>query len=374
MFAPILNNVAVIATFIAFALIVKGTPTDASVVMSSTQEWLLAAGTTGGVAAMALALAPALFRLPDARLRLHFDFRHPVLRRLGKLSAWTLVYVITNSIGFAVSFYLAGALQGGVTAYVTAFAFFQLPIGIAAISVVSALLPKLSALASDGADREFSIRLVGGLKLVALMMLPATAALVILGGPLVKLLLEHGVVSGHSEHLVATTLAWFSVGLLPFAAFQLLMRAFYARQDAKTPALVNLAENAVTIVFDIALYPIMDVRGLALAHGLGYVAGCLIAWRILARRGDGFGDRVLVTELARITIATAMAAIVMLASYLWLDVAFEGELAALTELVIGGVLGLGVFVLAARVLKVEELDTFARLLPARIRIRLGITA
>jgi peptidoglycan biosynthesis protein MviN/MurJ (putative lipid II flippase) len=116
----------------------------------------------------------------------------------------------------------------------------------------------------------------------------------------------------------------------------------------------------------------MDVRGLALAHGLGYVVGCLVAWRILTRELDGFGDRAFWREMLKITVAAAMAAVVMLAAYLWLDVAFGGDLAAVTQLLVGGVAGIAMFVGAAKVLGVDELDTLGRLLPARVRTRLGI--
>ena len=126
-FAPILNNVVVIAMFLAFAAIVSGVPTDREVLAEPAQKLLLALGTTGGVAAMAAVYWPFLRRLPG-RLTVRLDLRHPAVRRVARLSGWTLVYVVVNTLGFAVSFYLANGRQGGPTAYVTAFAFFQLPI------------------------------------------------------------------------------------------------------------------------------------------------------------------------------------------------------------------------------------------------------
>ena len=83
-----------------------------------------------------------------------------------------------------VSFYLANGLQGGPTAYVTAFAFFQLPIGIAAVSIVTALVPQLSAHHVDGDRTAFRARLAGGLQATSvLLMLPATAGYLVLGRP-----------------------------------------------------------------------------------------------------------------------------------------------------------------------------------------------
>src|SRR5207244_7193705 len=136
--------------------------------------------TTGGVVCFALVYLPALARLP-IRLYPRFDFRSPAVRKLGRLSAWTLGYVVTNVIGTVVSFVLANGVQGGITAYVTAFAFFQVPIGIAAISVITVLTPKMAAHFIDGDTDTFRARVAGGLRLAGLLMRPATALYLVLG-------------------------------------------------------------------------------------------------------------------------------------------------------------------------------------------------
>jgi putative peptidoglycan lipid II flippase len=256
---------------------------------STSQKLLLGLGTTGGVAAMALVYWPFLRRLPG-RIRIRLDFRHPAVVKLARMSVWMIAYVATNTLGFVVSFYLANQLQGGITAYVTAFAFFQLPIGIGAVSIATALVPKLSAHHVDADIEDFRNRLAAGLRMTALLMIPATAALIALAGPLVGLLLQHGIVRAESADLVASTLRYFAIGLLPFAGYQLLIRGFYTRQDARTPALINVFENGITIALDFALFPVLDVRGLALAHSLGYVAGAALAWAVLSGRIGGIGS------------------------------------------------------------------------------------
>jgi putative peptidoglycan lipid II flippase len=363
MFAPILNNLVVIAMFLAFAALTSGVPTNASVDADPILKLLLALGTTGGVAAMAAVNLPFLRRLPG-RLRAHLDLSHPAVRKVARLSAWMLLYVAVNTLGFGVSFYLANAKQGGPTAYVTAFAFFQLPYGIAAVSIITALVPRLAARHVDRDTQGFGAAVAGGLRTTALLMLPATAAYLVLARPLIQVLLEHGVVGRASVGLVASTLQLFAVGLLPFAAFLLFARAFYARQDTRTPALVNVVENAVTIALDFALFPGLDVRGLALAHSLGYVAGAIMMGWLLARRVGGLQLTRTVREVAKVALASgAAAAVMVVVANACAGLAAEGDLGALVQLAAGGAAGLAAFLAAARALAVQDLSVFRRLLP-----------
>jgi putative peptidoglycan lipid II flippase len=363
MFAPILNNLVVIASLLLFAVLVRGTPTEGSVQASLREKLLLGLGTTGGVAAMAAVFWPFLRRLPG-RLRRRVDFGHPAVRKLARLSAWTLGYVAVNQIGFTVSLYLANRVQGGPTAYFTAFAFFQLPYGIAAVSIMTALAPTLASLHVDADDQGFRRRLDDGLRLSALVLVPATAAYLVLSGPLIHVLLQHGVMRGASSTLVASVLDMFAVGLLPFSAFALFMRAFYARQDARTPMLVNLVENAVTIALDLLLFPLLAVRGLALAHSLGYLAGATLAGGLLTRRVGSLASRATLAMLVKVAVAAGLAAAAMVAVLGLVGGAVSpGGEQAVAQLLAGGAVGLGVFLLAAWTLGVEELTALQRLLP-----------
>jgi putative peptidoglycan lipid II flippase len=366
-FAPIVNNVVVIATFAVFTAVTTGTPTNASVDGDLGLKLLLGLGTTAGVAAFALVYLPALARLP-IRLFPQFDFRHPAVRKLARLSAWTFGYVITNVIGTIVSFVLANGVKGGITAYVTAFAFFQVPIGIAAISVITALTPKMAAHFVDGEPEAFRARVAGGLRLTGLLMLPATALYLVLAEPLIRTLLEHGVTGAHSAEFVASVLRYFAIGLLPFAAFQLLRAAYYARQDARTPAYVNVVENAVTIGLDFALFGLMHVQGLALAHSLGYVAGCAVAIVPLARAMGGLEGSRVVAELGKVLAASLAMVVGMLAVTSAVKSGTEpGNVRDVLQLIAGAAAGVLVFVTAAWALRVRDLAFFRDLLPARFR-------
>jgi putative peptidoglycan lipid II flippase len=373
MFVPILNNLVVIAMFLGFAALTTGTtPTVPSVDANATQKLLLAAGTTAGVAAMAVANWPFVRRLPG-RLKPLFRFGHPAVRKLGRLSTWTFGYVISNQITFAIALVLANKVQGGPTAYFTAFAFFQLPYGIATVSIMTALVPTLAAQYVDGDDDGFRARTAGGIRAMALLMIPSTAVYLVLSRPLIHALLQHGVMQAGSSRLVAQVLDMLSLGLLPFSAFLLLLRAYYARQDTKTPLMVNLVSNAAYLVFSLSLFPAFDVRGLALAHTLCYVVAAGLAAALLSRKIGGLEWRETSAALAKVTAASAVAAMAMLL-VLWAvsGVVPGGDARALLQLALGGTAGLVAFLVVARATGVEDLALFTRLLPARVRNRIHL--
>jgi putative peptidoglycan lipid II flippase len=363
MFAPVLNNLVVIATCLAFAAIVNGTPTNASVGNSVGEKLLLGLGTTAGVAAMALATWLPVGRL-SGRLKFRALFGHPAVRKLARLSAWTVGYVVVNQIGFGVALYLANGVQGGPTAFFIAFAFFQLPYGIVAVSIITALVPTLSASHVDREHEAFQAWLAGGLRAMAVVLVPMTAAYLVLSRPMVETLLQHGVMGSASTTLVADVLDMFTIGLVPFSVFLLFLRAFYARQDAKTPLAVNVVSNAVYVGAALVLFDHMDVRGLALAHSLSYVAAALVAGVALGRAIGGLHLAHTMREAGKVVLATAVATLAMLAAVAVAgSVIAPGGTRALVQLVIGALLGAGAFLAVARALAVEELGMLRRLLP-----------
>jgi len=236
------------------------------------------------------------------------------------------------------------------------------------VSIMTALVPRLSAQAVEGDEDGFRASVSSGLRLMGLVLLPATAGYLVLSRPLVTTLLEHGVMSADSSRLVAEVLDMFALGLVPFSFFLLLLRAFYARQDARTPTLVNVALNVVYVVFSLILFPAFRVQGLALAHTLCYVTGAVLAGVLLSRRIGGL-------DTARTTAALGQAAAASVVAGLAMAIAVQGVNAvvspsgerALLQLVVGAVAGGVAFLVAAKVLRIRELDMLRSLLPGRSR-------
>ena len=262
-FAPILNNVVVIAIFLSLPRLVSG-PITVERVLNDPQLLLwIGLGTTAGIAAMALVLWPAIVRA-GVHLRPLFAWRHTAVRTMFRLSGWTVGYVIANQIALWVVLVLANGKSSGAFIYLSAFAFFQLPHGLFAVSITTAIQPEFASAYVAGSLPGLRYRFARGLRLILTLMIPAAALYVGLTQPIVAALLQRGAFDASDTQRVASTLLAFAVGLPFFSAYLYIQRAFYAMQDTRTPFLVNCFENAVNIVAALLLFDALGIPGLAL--------------------------------------------------------------------------------------------------------------
>jgi putative peptidoglycan lipid II flippase len=277
MYAPVLNNVAVIATMIVFISMRGGADTDLSQVTDA-QRLVLAAGTTLGVVAMTLALWPSL-RAIGFRWHWRFDWRHETVRHLLGLARWVALYVVVNQIAyFGIILFNGRVGVGAYAVYSQAFIFFSLPHAIVAVSIFTALLPGMSARWSDGAVDEVRELFSRGIRDTEIVMIPAAVGMMVLAGPIVALFASYGAMDPPDTALLGSTLAAFAVGLPWFSAFQLLTRTSYATHDARTPALANIAVCIANLAVDVWLAFGLDlgVRGLALGFAASYIVGTVL--------------------------------------------------------------------------------------------------
>ncbi|HST82670.1 MAG TPA: murein biosynthesis integral membrane protein MurJ [Kineosporiaceae bacterium] len=308
--APVLNNAVVIATVGVFALLPTSTDTTVST-LTSAQLLTLGIGTTLGVVAMTVALLPAL-HATGFRWRLQLNLRGVGLGRMARMGSWVLVYVGSTQLAFWVLTRLITAVNEQPI-YVSAFTVWQLPHAVVAVSIITALLPRMSAHAVAGRLAELRSDLDRGLRLSMIALLPAAVALIVLGRDLATALFNHGATDRADAQRIGWVLAVFAVGLLPFSLYQLQARAFYALRDTKTPALVQSAVSAVLIGTDLLLAAVLPLHwrvfGLAAGHAGAYLIGVLISAAALHRRLGPRADAAqpLLTLLTRLVPAALLA-------------------------------------------------------------------
>jgi putative peptidoglycan lipid II flippase len=369
MFAPILNNVVAIATFLLFWAL-RPAP-GSHEVATDAQRLVLAVGTTLGVAAMTVVLWPFV-RGTGFRFRWIAVRGDPAIRTILRLAAWVFVYVVANQLGYLVVMILAGERQGGYTAYAAAFILFQLPHAIFAVSIFTALLPALASRWTAHDLPGFRDLLSQGIRATAVVLIPAALGYLVLARDIVRLLLEHGVAdTPESGDLVAEVLVLFAIGLFAFSAFQLLLRASYSMQDTRTPALVNVAAVTLNVLVNLLFFLVLDlgVPGLALGHAVSYVFASIVLLIVVRARIGGLDGRRIVRSLGRVLIAgvaTSVAAwLVARGIEAWLGTVTIGAQAL--QVITAVTVGLVVFAASAAALRIEEVAMVRRQLTARWR-------
>jgi len=384
MFAPIANNVIAIATFGLF-IAIAGTSAAADGALTGHQVLLLGIGTTLGVAAQALILIPVLLGHGYA-WRPRFDWRDAGLGKAGALALWTVGLVLVNQAAYVVITRLAtqanvnaaaaGATAAGLTTYQKAHLVFMLPHSVITISIVTAVLPALSRLAHDGQLAQVGREVGATMRVVAALIIPIAAVLLVLGSAICVLLFGYGAATSQQASLMGQIVSVFMLGLLPFTLFYVILRGFYAVEDTRTPFLITVGFSLAWLALAIPLFRLVgpggpQVAAIALAYGISYWLGCAAAWILLRRRLSGLDTRRTLLALLKMGGCAVVAVAMMAAAQSglgrlgWLGSGVAG-LAALVVVV--SVIGVAAYLITARVLRVEEVREAVGMARRRLRL------
>ncbi|QDY77816.1 murein biosynthesis integral membrane protein MurJ [Streptomyces qinzhouensis] len=381
MWTPVLNNVVIIASFAAF-IWAFGSFTESGVNTATiTPEGirLLGLGTMLGLVVQAVAMLPYL-RDAGFRMKLRFDWRGQGLGKAAGLAKWTLFFVLANQLGMIVVTQLAtsagataekhGFTGTGITAYNYALLLWQLPQAIITVSVMTAVLPRISRSAHDGDAAAVRDDISYGLRTSAVAIVPSAFAFFALGVPMAGLMYAGSGAEGARN--IGFTLMAFGLGLIPYSVQYVVLRGFYAYEDTRTPfyntvivALINAGAAGLSFVLLPARWAVV---GMAASYGLAYMIGVGVAWSRLRKRlgGDLDGAHIMRTY-TRLCIASLPAAILGGgAAFGIIKLLGSGALASLAALTGGGVVLLGVFFLAARRMRIEELNSMVGMVRGRL--------
>ena len=304
-FAPVLNNIVALCFLAAFWRVGGVAPSVDRVLGDRILLVLLGGGTTAGIVVMALALWPALVRA-GVRLRPHFNWRHRSIRQVFRLSGWTLAYTAANQAALAVVLALAASItgNGNVTVYTNAFMFFQLPIGLFAVSLMTTTEPEMARAVAAGDTPGLRRQFTAGLRLLLLVLIPAAAAMAVLAHPIVNVLLGHGGYR-HDAPLTGTLLALFALGLVGYAVYLYALRCFYAQKNTRTPFFINVVENGANVVLAFALVGHWGIQGLVASFSLAYSLAAVLALVAVRRTTGGIEGAAVWSTVWRALIVTA---------------------------------------------------------------------
>lgn len=366
MWTPVLNNVVVIFTFTMYIWVYGSVGKTGVKPESISPEAvrLLGIGTLLGLVVQALSMIPYL-RAAGFKFRPRFDWRGHGLGHAAKLAKWTFLFILANQAGYLVVTQLATAAGNasgqdgtGLVAYSNALLIWQLPQAVITVSVMSAVLPRISRSAADGDATAVRDDLSYGLRTSAVAIVPAAFLFLSLGPVIGSTLYGFSGRSGGTS--IGFMVSAFALGLIPFSAQYVLLRGFYAYEDTRTPfyntVWVAASNAALSGICYLVLPSRWAVTGMAFAYGFSYLIGLMVAVPRLRRRiGDLDGERIKRTYGKLVGAAIIPAAVGAVLAYLIVQALGGGYLAGVAALIVAGSVQTALFFVIAQRMHIEEL-------------------
>ncbi|WP_020663704.1 murein biosynthesis integral membrane protein MurJ [Amycolatopsis benzoatilytica] len=276
--APVVNNLVVIFVILVI-WVLPGSIDEKSPSLTDPKLLILGLGVTGGIAAQSLMLIPPLLRSGfRPRWRWGLDSR---MKEFGGLALWVVGYVGVSQVGLTITTrVLTKGAQGSVTAYNYAWLLFQLPYGVLGVSLLTAIMPRLSRAAADGDTKKLVADLSYASRISTVTLVPISAVMTIVGTSMGVALFALGKGDQSNAERLGQALAISAFALLPYALVMLQMRVFYAMKDARTPTLIMIVMTVVKIpllfLCPMLLSPGNVVLGVMMVNALTYVVGAML--------------------------------------------------------------------------------------------------
>ena len=346
---PIFWNLAIIVA------LVVGVPRAES---DSAKLYVYAGGVVVGTLIQFVLPLP-LLRGRDGAIRAAVDWRDPAVKRVFALMVPVTLGIGLINFNLVINTFFAARFidpQLAPSAIDAAFRIYMLPQGMFSVAVATVLFPSLSRLAARDDMDGFRATVSIGLRQIGFLLIPASAVSAVLAVPIVRLLYERGAFGPAETEVVADALVAFAAGLTFNGTMLMLNRAFFSLQSPWVPTAVALGNLAFQVVLNAALYRV-GVWGIPLATSLVNLAGTVALLVVFRRRLGRIEGRRTLDAYIRVTAAAGAAAAVAFGVWYGLDNALGRSLGAQVASVgLAVASAAGAFVIAARILRVRELD------------------
>lgn len=328
----------------------------------------------GGIGQVALQWT--LLHREGFRYRPELALGDPDLRRILGLMGPATVGLAAVQINVFVNTYLATTEPQGAVSWLNyAFRLMYLPIGLFGVSIATAAIPDIARHAAASDRPAVRGTVAQALRLMLMLNVPATAALIVLAHPIVELLLERGRFTPQDTAATAAALIFYAPGLVGYSAVKIISPTFYSLGDSRTPVVASVLSVALNLAVNLALVRALGHRGLALGTALAAMFNAAVLLWLLGRRIDGLDGRRTALAFLKILVASAvMAAGAWATSQALLTplpsaVLVRGHVDLYLCARLGLSIAAGVLLLAvaARLLRIAEFDEALRRVASRLR-------
>ncbi|MHB8868272.1 MAG: murein biosynthesis integral membrane protein MurJ [Thermoleophilia bacterium] len=337
-------------------------------IVTSHDQWGvtgLAVGTTVGAAVSFFVLWPQLHR-GGLRYRPSIRWDDPGLRDVAGMIWPVLLGSAVGKVSIFADQVLGSFLESGsISALNYSEKLFQLPLGLFVAGITVPLFPLLSEHVAAREPERLKTTLSFGLRMIAFVMVPASAGLIVLRTPIVTLLFQHGEFGAEDTTRTAWALLFYSFGLFSYAGRDTLTRVFYAYHDTRTPVKISMVAVVLNIAVSYVLMQFLGVGGLALGTSIALTVNFIVLIELLRRKIGPMGFGALARSSARIAAAAAVMTVEVVLFDRWLAGVVQAGDAGLglrVALGIGG--GAVTYFIAARVGRLPELPEVVSMLKA----------
>ena len=321
----------------------------------------------GSVMQVAL-LLPGLRDAPLV-LRLRGLWREPGVRRILALYAPITLSVVVAAAATVVDRRLASYTlrpEDTINWMRWATTLIQLPLGLVASAISLAVLPDLSRFAATGEMAGYRSTLHAGLRLVLVLIVPAAVALLVLAEPTVRLLFERGRFTPTDTLFTALALRLYLIGLIFAALDQVLIFAFYARQNTLTPALVGVLAIGVYLAVALPLLAPLQMSALVLANAAQHASHAIVMMILLQRRFGGLTGIGFLALAPKVALAALAMAITTALTARFTGALLPGLPGTLLAVAIPGAVGFATYGVAVALLRIEEARRIAALVTRKL--------
>lgn len=330
----------------------------------------LAIGTLIGGALQLAVQLPSLRRL-GYRFQPDFDWRDEGIRAILALMVPSVIAASTTLVNVLINSYFASRLGNGPIFWLQiAFRLMQLPLGLFGVALGTVTLPLLSRLVVAGNMDGFRSELSRGMRLAFLLTIPSTVGLMMLAEPIISVLYQHGRFDAFQAEQAAGALRFYAIGLGGYAALKVLVNAFYALDQRKTPMVVSLFAVGLNLLLNWIFTDQLRWGHRGLAFSTGCIATCnfiVLYWR-MRRHLAGLETRRMGNLLFKVLLSSAALALVCWAAQHWVLAQWsqQGFLRRFSELMLTVVAGALAFLGAGLLLRIEELTHLGELVQRRL--------
>lgn len=370
--APVVNNLITIAVFLLYQFVPGELTPESASPITDPHVLLLGAGTTLGVVVQCLIMAPYLRKQKISLKPLWgLDDR---LKQFGGMALAIIAYVAISQAGYAIANRVASqADKGAIAIYQNSWLLLQVPYGVIGVTLLTAIMPRLSRNAAGGDVKGVVRDLTLATKLTFIALIPIVIFMTGFGVPIARTLFQFGEFGTETAGILGLTLSFSAFTLIPYALVLLHLRVFYAREEAWTPTFIIAGITFTKVVLSLLAPAVANSTShvvviLGAANGFGFVAGAVIGAFLLKRKLDSLGGSAVVKTTLWATAAGIAGLIVAGALNILMGFILPAEMGPILQVVHLVILGVVFVVVAGLVLSRSSLPEVQNLAQALRRI------